>query len=86
MRRLARVPLIALLMLSLSTAVIGTGCATKTTTVTERTNEQGEKEVVTTTTEEPERPQGILSSAVGVVGDILALPFRAVAWVVQLVF
>ena len=62
------------------------GCSTKTTTVTERTGEDGEVETTVTEEREIDRPTGIISTGFNLIGEIIALPFRIVAGVVQLIF
>ena len=62
------------MLLSPSVAVVESGCASKTT---DGTDTQRETEVVITTVAKRERPQGVVSSALSLVGDVLAMPFRA---------
>ena len=53
-------------------------------------HEPGQEPVVvereTTVVEEDEEPEGILSTTVNVLGDIIALPFRLVAGLFRLIF
>ena len=77
---------------------LAAGCANQTRTVrTERTvqypvgaGERSPEQVVVvekdTRTEIRRQPQGILSTTIHVVGEILALPFRLVGGLLRLVF
>ena len=92
MRRVIRLTAAGLLALSLSA-----GCASRTTTV--RTKEQvrypaggaewpskprvAETETTTTTTRH--EPRGVLSTAVHVAGEIVALPFRLIGGLLRLI-
>lgn len=53
-------------------------------------DEPGEEPVVvereTTVVEEEDEPEGILSTTVNVIGEIIALPFRLVAGLFRLIF
>jgi hypothetical protein len=72
--------------------VVGAGCASNTKTVRTETStyRPGEPTVVereTTTTETPEGSSGgVLSGTVNVVGEIIALPFRAVGGLIRVIF
>lgn len=86
MRKLTMAFLVAALALN------GAGCATRTTTVTKTIERPAESdqdprvvEQETTVTRESE-PRGIISTAFHVVGEILALPFRIVGGLLQILF
>ena len=73
--------------------VVGAGCASNTQTVrTERSMYRSgeptvvERETTVKTTETQERSGGVLSSTVNVVGEVIALPFRAVGGLVSAIF
>jgi len=77
---------VCLLLLSLST-----GCSTQTKTVGSETRQHPADAVVeshteTTTTETRGESGGVLSSTVDVVGEVLALPFRAVGGLLRGIF
>ena len=84
MRRRLRAVTVALLLALAPATAVELGCATKTTTVT--TDRNGEKETTVTEERVVDRPTGILSGVFNVVGEIIALPFRIVAGIVQLIF
>ena len=70
---------------------MGAGCSTQTKTVTTETREHPRDAVVenrteTTTTETRGESSGVLSSTVDVVGEVLALPFRAVGGLLRGIF
>lgn len=70
---------------------MGVGCSTQTKTVTTETREHPTDAVVenkteTTTTETQGESGGVLSSTVDVVGEVLALPFRAVGGLLRGIF
>lgn len=70
---------------------MGAGCSTQTKTVTTETREHPRDAVVenrteTTTTETRGESSGVLSSTVDVVGEVLALPFRAVGGLLRAIF
>jgi hypothetical protein len=65
------------------------GCATQTRTVTSETRDVPSNTVVETKTETTETRNesgGVLSSTVDVVGDVIALPFRAVGALFRAIF
>jgi hypothetical protein len=73
--------------------VVGAGCASNTKTVRTETSMYRpgeptvEKETTIKTTETPEGSSGgILSGTVNVIGEIIALPFRAVAGLIRVIF
>ena len=68
---------------------VGSGCATQTRTVTTETRDAPSNTVVeskTETTETGSESGGVLSSTVDVVGEVLALPFRAVGALIRGIF
>ena len=70
---------------------LGAGCSTQTKTVTSETRQYPSEAAVeyrteTTTTETRGESGGVLSSTVDVVGDVLALPFRAVGGLLKGIF
>ena len=68
---------------------VGSGCATQTRTVTTETRDAPSNTVVETKTETTETGNesgGVLSSTVDVVGEVLALPFRAVGALIRGIF
>jgi hypothetical protein len=81
-------------MLSLSIVLLfSTGCATHTKeikTETTRYPATGQPTVVeretTVTTESEEGSGGVVSGTVNVVGEVLALPFRAVGGLIRVIF
>ena len=82
----------AVLTLSL-TLLCSTGCATHTKEVKTETTHYpvtGQSAVVeretTVTTESEGGSGGVVSGAVNVVGEVLALPFRAVGGLVRVIF
>lgn len=82
---------LALLTTFLFVLGTGAGCSTKTKTVTTETREHPTDAVVetkteTTTTETTDESGGVLSSTVDVVGEVLALPFRAVGGLLRGIF
>ncbi len=96
MDRVSRVALAGLVAVS-----VAWGCARQTKTVrteatvrypvdtTQRTTEDVvvEKQTITTTTSVPSRqPRGVLSTAIHVVGEIFALPFRLIGGLIRLIF
>jgi len=87
----ASVLLLAGLLATVSVAV-NTGCSSTTTTHTvERpaTNEEGAPQTETTTTETHETSGpgvGILSGTIHVIGMILALPFKIIGGLIELIF
>jgi hypothetical protein len=69
--------------------LLATGCATETRTVTSETRDYPSNTVVETkteTTESKNESGGVLSSTVDVVGDVIALPFRAVGALIRGIF
>jgi len=66
------------------------GCSTQTRTVTTETREYPSDRTVDrrteTTTETRGESGGVLSSTVDVVGEVLALPFRAVGGLIRGIF
>jgi len=74
--------------------VVCAGCASNTKTVRTETSTYRpgeptvvEKETTIKTTETPEGSSGgILSGTVNVIGEIIALPFRAVAGLIRVIF
>ena len=65
------------------------GCATRTHTVSTETHEVPPNAVVETkseTTETHNESGGVLSSSVDVVGEVIALPFRAVGALFRAIF
>jgi hypothetical protein len=72
---------------------VGAGCASNTKTVrTETTHYPDaaptvvEKETTITTTETEGNSGGVVSGTVNVLGDVIALPFRAVGGLISAVF
>ncbi|MBI4597438.1 MAG: hypothetical protein HY737_03450 [Candidatus Omnitrophica bacterium] len=95
MREMARCVLASVLVVSL----LAVGCANQSRTVrTEQTVSSSsavepppqrvvsEKETVETRTEVHRESQGILSTAVHVVGEIIALPFRLIGGLIRMIF
>jgi type IV pilus biogenesis protein CpaD/CtpE len=79
------------LLLSLILVAGITGCATHRSTTQEvaydsRTGEPLTVERHTTTTTESSDDTGVVSGTVNVIGDIIALPFRAVGGLVRAIF
>jgi hypothetical protein len=79
------------LILAVFLAGLAVGCSTQTKTVTTETREYPAEERVVdrrteTATETRSESGGVLSSTVDVVGDVLSLPFRAVAGLLQGIF
>jgi hypothetical protein len=69
--------------------LLATGCATETRSVTSETRDYPSNTVVETRTETTETKNesgGVLSSTVDVVGDVIALPFRAVGALLRGIF
>lgn len=66
----------------------GLGCATHSRTVTTETREYppSVESRTETTTETRSESGGVLSSTVDVVGEVLALPFRAVGGLIRGIF
>jgi hypothetical protein len=81
---------VALVTTFLCVLGMGAGCSTQTKTVTtetrERPTEVVENKTETTTTETRGESGGVLSSTVDVVGEVLALPFRAVGGLLRGIF
>jgi len=82
---------VALVTTFLFVLAMGAGCSTQTKTVTTETRERPTEAVVeskteTTTTETRGESGGVLSTAVDVVGVVLALPFRAVGGLLRGIF
>jgi hypothetical protein len=78
---------VCVLVLTLGAA----GCSTQTKTVTAETRQYPDESAVenrteTTTTETRAESGGVLSSTVDVVGEVLALPFRAVGGLLRGIF
>lgn len=72
-------------------AGMATGCATHRTTTQEvaydrRTGEPVTVERHTTTTTDATEDTGVLSGTVNVIGEVIALPFRAVGGLVRAIF
>lgn len=70
---------------------LGAGCSTQTKTVSTETRQYPAEAAVenrteTTTTETRGESSGVLSSTVDVVGEVLALPFRAVGGLLRGIF
>ena len=70
---------------------LGAGCSTQTKTETTETRQYPAESAVenrseTTTTETSAESGGVLSSTVDVVGEVLALPFRAVGGLLRGIF
>jgi hypothetical protein len=85
--------LVKLLIVSFFSLSIGVGCASQTKTVrTETTTYPSpapsvvEQETTVTTTSTPETSGGVVSGTVNVVGEVLALPFRAVGTALSAIF
>jgi hypothetical protein len=71
--------------------ILGAGCSTQTRTVTTETRQYPaevavENRTETTTTETRGESAGVLSTTVDVVGEVLALPFRAVGGLLRGIF
>jgi hypothetical protein len=65
----------------------GFGCSTHSRTVTSETREYPvERRTETTTETRSESGGGVLSSTVDVVGEVIALPFRAVGGLIRGIF
>ena len=68
----------------------GVGCSTQTRTLTSETRDYPSDRVVDrrteTTTETRGESGGVLSSTVDVVGEVIALPFRAVGGLIRGIF
>jgi len=82
---------VALVTTFLFVLAMGAGCSTQTKTVTTETRERPTEAVVenkteTTTTETRGESGGVLSTTVDVVGEVLALPFRAVGGLLRGIF
>ena len=82
-----------LLIIAFFLLSVGAGCASQTKTVRTETTSYptaappvAERETTVTTTSSPGSSGGVLSSTVDVVGEVLALPFRAVGSVLSAVF
>ena len=88
-------------LVAFAVLVIGTGCARRTTVVRTQTTAEYpvveaqtsapvvKERTTTTTTQEvhhDEEPRGVLSTAVHVVGEIIALPFRLVGALLRAIF
>jgi hypothetical protein len=74
-------------------AILTVGCATNAKTVKTEATTYGagtpttvERETTVTTTESPEQSGGVLSGTVNVIGEVIALPFRAVGGLVGAIF
>ena len=72
---------------------MGVGCASTTKTVRTETMHSPataptvtERETTVTETQSPESSGGVLSGTVNVVGEVVALPFRAVGGVLSAIF
>lgn len=73
--------------------VVCAGCASNTKTVRTETNTYRpeeptvvERETTVETTETQEESGGVLSGTVNVVGEVIALPFRAVGGLIRAIF
>ncbi len=73
--------------------VVGPGCASNTKTVRTATSTYRpgeptgvESETTVKTTETQEGAGGILSGTVNVIGEVIALPFRAVGGLIRVIF
>lgn len=82
---------IAMIVLSLLLLCSPVGCASRRTTVTSEQSDSGDsgRTVETTTTEvtsDSGSCGGVLSCTVNVLGEIIALPFRAVGALVGAIF
>ncbi|MGE0824588.1 MAG: hypothetical protein AB7G75_04155 [Candidatus Binatia bacterium] len=82
-----------LMLLFCLTVLLSVGCAAKTKTVeteTTRYPSTGQPTVVerqtTVTTDSEEDSGGVLSGTVNVVGEVIALPFRAVGGLISAIF
>jgi len=90
--RLRTITLVLLLSLPVTSAVLSTGCSTRTTTTTRSENvEQADADSAvqtqTTTERQIEGPSyGIISGTFHLIGFILALPFKIVGGIIQLIF
>jgi hypothetical protein len=84
MRRIALNILMAVML------TIGVGCSTHSRTVTTETrgypSDRAVEQRTETTTETRSESGGVLSSTVDVVGEVLALPFRAVGGLIRGIF
>jgi hypothetical protein len=74
-------------------ALLTVGCATNTKTVRTEASTYGtgapttvERETTVTTTESPGQSGGVVSGTVNVIGEVIALPFRAVGGLVSAIF
>lgn len=70
---------------------LAAGCATQRTTTREvaydrRTGEPVTVERETTTTTDPSGDTGVISGTVNVLGEVIALPFRAVGGLLRAIF
>lgn len=81
------------LVVALLLVIGGSGCATsdtktvRTETTAYPTGETTvQKQTTVTTTPAPESSGGVLSGTVNVIGEIIALPFRAVGGLVSAIF
>lgn len=86
MRSLAKILIVALLATNLSFAAACGGGSTKTVT---RTDAAGNETTVTETKEDHDSgggPTGILSTTVNAIGFILALPFKIVGGLIEIIF
>lgn len=87
---------LTLVCLSLWISAIGCGGYTKTVIVEERvarpaqepTAQPSEAAVVrrTETVKTRHEPRGVLSTTLHIVGEIVALPFRLISWLIEAVF
>lgn len=88
MRRIVHCSLVSLFVL-----VIGAGCASTTKTVRTETAHYPsggppvvERQTTVTTETQQEGSEGVLSSTVNVIGEVIALPFRAVGGLARAIF
>ena len=79
---------IAISILMIVVLTTGVGCSTHSRTVTTETRDYpaGVDRTTETTTETRSESGGVLSSTVDVVGEAIALPFRAVGGLIRGIF
>ena len=84
---------VKLLIVSFFSLSIGVGCASHTKTVRTETTSYStaapsvvEQKSTVTTTSTPESSGGVLSGTVDAVGEVVALPFRAVGGLLSAIF
>lgn len=82
-----------LLLILFFLVFIGVGCASNVKTVRTETTHYPttaptvvEKETTVTTTEPAESSGGVVSGTVNVIGEVIALPFRAVGGLLSVIF